>query len=204
MGHPAGAMPARLLSSIAACALGALALGACGEASDGAGDVAPASIRAAAPAPPAIDRDAPAALRANAADANTLAGSGTKDLDARLARLQGHPVVVNQWASWCGPCRAEFPYLARAVARHGARVAFLGIDALDSRDNATQFIGERPPGFASIFDPDGDATRSLGGGRGAPTTFFLAADGRTVHTKIGGYASAGALEADIRRYALGA
>jgi cytochrome c biogenesis protein CcmG/thiol:disulfide interchange protein DsbE len=145
---------------------------------------------------------APAALRANAADADTLAGEGEDALKARLAKLEGHPVVVNIWASWCGPCRAEFPFFADAVAEHGDKVAFLGIDFSDDRDSANRFLKEIPPGFASIYDPDGAATRSLGGGRVAPTTFFIGPDGKRVYTKLGGYADAEALEADIRRYAL--
>ena len=194
----------RSLLAAAACATAVLVLGACGGMDDegtSAADVAPSSVRAAPPAPK-LPAGAPAALRANAADANRLAGEGTAALKARLAKLSGHPVVVNQWASWCGPCRAEFPYFARAVERHGARVAFVGIDALDGRGAAERFLAEQPPGFASIFDPDGDATRSIGGGRGAPMTVFIDAGGRTVHRKFGAYRDAAALEADIRRYAL--
>lgn len=144
------------------------------------------------------------ALARNRADANTLAGEGTGALEARLAALRGHPVVVNQWASWCGPCRFEFPFFAAAVEKHGARVAFVGLDSSDGRDAAQRFIDEQPPGFASIFDGDGDAAREIGGGRVMPTTLFIGRDGRTVHKKLGGYAKAADLDADIRRYALGA
>lgn len=145
---------------------------------------------------------APAALRANAADANTLTGEGEDALHARLDKLHGHPVVVNVWASWCGPCRAEFPFFADAVVEHGDEVAFVGIDFDDDRESAGRFLREVPPGFASVFDPAGDAARSLGGGRAMPTTFFLDRDGEVAHTKLGGYPDAAALEDDIRRYAL--
>ncbi len=146
--------------------------------------------------------ESPAPLRANVADADTLAGEGLAGLKARLAKLKGHPVVVNQWASWCGPCRAEFPFFADAVLAHGDEVAFLGIDTTDDRDAANMFLKQIPPGFASIYDPKGEAARSLGGGRIMPTTFFIDRNGKRVYTKLGGYPDAKALEADIRRYAL--
>lgn len=110
---------------------------------------------------------------------------------------------MNLWASWCGPCRHEFPFFAAAVKRHGARVAFLGIDVMDDRDGAEAFVEDEPPGFPSIYDGDGRAADSLAGGRRAmPTTFFLDRDGKVVHTKLGGYANAAQLDADIRRHAL--
>jgi cytochrome c biogenesis protein CcmG/thiol:disulfide interchange protein DsbE len=181
--------------------LSALVLASCGG--DGAGTGGVTATTSAAGRQVASKRlaAAPTALRANAADADTLAGEGTGDLEARLAKLKGHPVVVNQWASWCGPCRHEFPFFADAVVEHGAEVAFLGIDFTDARDEANAFLREVPPGFASIYDPKGDAARSLGGGRVAPTTFFIGRDGKRAYTKLGGYADAAALEADIRRYA---
>ncbi len=193
----------RPLLPLAVCALAGFGLAACGDSGQSvvATDDGPASVQA-APRAPKLPEGTPAVLRANSADANTIAGSGTDALRERLAKLRGHPVVVNQWASWCGPCREELPFFARAVERYGDRVAFVGIDLLDSRGAAEEFLADRPPGFASVFDPDGAATRSLGGGRGAPTTFYLGPDGRRVHTKIGGYPDADALFEDIRRYAL--
>ena len=143
-----------------------------------------------------------AALVRNAADADRIVGAGRAALEKRMESLKGHPVVVNQWASWCGPCRDEFPFFARAVRRHGDRVAFLGVDYLDSRDAAQAFLDELPPGFPSIFDKDGKASRAIGGGGVMPTTLFIGPDGRLRHRKLGGYASAAELEADIRRYAL--
>jgi cytochrome c biogenesis protein CcmG, thiol:disulfide interchange protein DsbE len=143
------------------------------------------------------------ALERNAADANRLAGAGVVALKRRLASLKGHPIVVNQWASWCGPCRLEFAFFAAAVRRHRGAVAFVGVDYLDSREAAEAFLAEQPPGFASIYDRDGKASRAIGGGRVMPTTLFIGPDGRPRHTKLGGYASASELDADIRRYALG-
>jgi cytochrome c biogenesis protein CcmG/thiol:disulfide interchange protein DsbE len=190
--------------AVAVMAVAVAPLAACGGAGAGttAGTSATTHDAAAAKATAArrLAR-APAALRANVADADTLAGEGADALRARLARLRGHPVVVNQWASWCGPCRAEFPLFADATLRHGAAIAFVGVDFTDDRDAANEFLRESPPGFASVYDPKGEAARSLGGGRIAPTTFFIARDGRRVYTKLGGYADATTLEADIRRYA---
>jgi len=199
-------MPLRRVTSVLAVALAAGALAACG-ASEGDGDA-----RAGTATTSAADRSArtaklaaaPAALRDNAEGADTLSGEGEDALHARLDKLHGHPVVVNVWASWCGPCRAEFPFFADAVVEHGDKVAFVGIDFEDDRESADRFLDEIPPGFASIFDPQGDATRSLGGGRVMPTTFFLDRDGEVAYTKFGGYPDAAALEADIRRHALGA
>ncbi|HWI06979.1 MAG TPA: TlpA disulfide reductase family protein [Solirubrobacteraceae bacterium] len=185
-----------LLWLLAAAALvGGLA--ACGGSDDAA------EGPAAAPARPATTAAAPgSALARNAAGADRIVGSGRAALERRMAALEGHPVVVNQWASWCGPCRHEFPFFARAVERHGDRIAFLGIDYMDGRDAAQALLEERPPGFPSIFDRDGSAARAAGGGRAMPTTLFVGPDGKLRYSKLGGYATAADLEADIRRYAL--
>jgi thiol-disulfide isomerase/thioredoxin len=189
--------PALLILAVTALVCG---LSACGDGDgDGARRPGTSTVITMSDAT-AVPRSA---LERNAADANRLAGAGVVALERRLASLKGHPVVVNQWASWCGPCRVEFAFFAAAVRRHREAVAFVGVDYLDSRDDAQAFLDEQPPGFASIYDPDGKASRTIGGGRVMPTTLFIGPDGRTRHTKLGGYADAGELDADIRRYALG-
>jgi len=192
---------ARLI--LAAAAL-AWALVACGDG-ETAGAPAPMTGAQASEAATATTTSEPAsALERNAAGANRLVGEGAGDLKARLASLRGHPVVVNQWASWCGPCRFEFPFFAAAVRRHGATVAFVGVDYMDTRDAAQGFLEEQPPGFPSIYDGEGRAARAIGGGRAMPTTLFIGPDGRIRHAKLGGYAKASELDADIRRHLLGA
>lgn len=111
-------------------------------------------------------------------------------------------MVVNQWASWCTSCRAEFPFFREAVERFGDRVAFVGLDSQDERSAAEEFLVEFPVGFPSVFDPDASVAASLGGARSWPTTFFFDEGGEQVHTKIGAYATQELLEADIERYAL--
>lgn len=198
------ALTSRKLAGAAAAAAAAVALAGCG----GGGEVNPAASEIEPAAPPVSKATAarrlaraPAALRANAADANRLAGEGADGLKARLAKLRGHPVVINVWASWCGPCREEFPYFAHAVRAHGHEVAFIGVDLSDNRGAAEKFLRKSPPGFASIFDPKSEAGRMLGAGRALPTTYFIGRDGKQLNRKIGAYSDADALQDAVRRHA---
>jgi thiol-disulfide isomerase/thioredoxin len=120
----------------------------------------------------------------------------------QLSELRGRPVVVNQWASWCPPCRNEFPWFARLARRYDRRVAFLGVASLDTRPKALAFLRRHPTPFPHFFDPDGKIGPLFYGGRVFPSTAFYRADGdfSTVHK--GAYRSEAALERDIRRYAL--
>ncbi|MGZ8580790.1 MAG: TlpA family protein disulfide reductase [Actinomycetota bacterium] len=108
-----------------------------------------------------------------------------------LDELQGTPVVVNLWASWCEPCKREMPMLSRAAADH-PDVQFLGVDTLDSREGAEAFIAEYSVPFPSLFDPDG-AIRTELGSFGLPVTVFFDADGNEA-AKVDGELSQSALD----------
>lgn len=101
-----------------------------------------------------------------------------QDLLGQLAG-QGVPVVVNIWASWCGPCRVESPNLVEAARRHGREVQFLGVDILDQRRPAQAFIQEEGYPYPSVFDPTGEIRDRLGY-IGQPITIFYDATGRKV------------------------
>ncbi len=132
-----------------------------------------------------------------------LLDGGRKAFEAKLASLRGTPVVVNQWASWCGPCRTEFPHFREQARDRRGEVAFLGVDAMDSRDAAARFLEEQPTGFEHFYDPDAKIARSFGGGRVWPATAFYDAEGEMIYLKQGTYATEQDLAEDIDRYALG-
>ena len=99
--------------------------------------------------------------------------------DRLLTQLHGTPVVVNIWAAWCGPCKAEAPLLESASTTYGDRVQFLGVDILDSLDGARTFIAEHGIAYPSLFDPTGAIRDSLGV-FGQPGTLFYDANGKMV------------------------
>lgn len=182
--------------SIAAAAL--VAAG-CGSDGDGGGGESAASGTTAesAQTPPPKEKGVPKALSANRAQANEILDEGT--LDQKLAELKGYPIVVNQWASWCEPCRAELPFFADAANSAAGEVAFLGIDMQDNLDSAEEFLTEVPIPFPSVFDPTAAAIGSLGGGIVSPTTVFIDEKGEIVEVFQGAYATRDQLEADIER-----
>ena len=173
-----------------------LLLGACGSSSGGDyGGTAPDYTAALAGSPKPL-----AALHDQA---NQLLGGGTDAFGQRMAGLRGFPVVVNKWASWCGPCRAEFPMIQQATAKFGKEVAFLGVNSEDSDDAAKTFLGEYPVPYPSYTDPDQQIAEQLKATLGFPSTAFYDRAGKQVYLRQGGYASEADLVADIRRYALG-
>lgn len=194
--------PKRVLLAVAAVALlGLLAVGLVelsGSRSEGAG---PAHLRLAgvhaelAGSPPPL-----AALHEQASE---ILGGGLPALHRRLASLRGEPIVINKWASWCQPCRAEFGIFQRVAVARGREVAFLGIDSSDSRSKAGAFLREYPLSYPSYFDPSGQLGEAIADSGFTPVTVFYNRKGR-LFIYQGPFASAQKLERDIERYALDA
>lgn len=144
----------------------------------------------------------PAPLAALHRQANELLPGGVDAYEARIAALRGYPAVVNVWASWCGPCRFEFPHFQRAAADYGKRVAFLGIDTQDSDDAASTFLEEAPVPYPSYTDPGKEIGDAVGATLGLPDTAFYDRRGKLVYLKQGPYDDEAELRADIERFAL--
>ncbi len=144
----------------------------------------------------------PAAVRALYADGDALRHLQGDEFVAMIRRLRGHPVVINKWASWCGPCRREFPMLRRLSVKYADRVAFVGLNAGDSRRAARAFLRENPTQFPHVRDPDEQIARALRADGVFPTTIFLDRDANIVTVTRGPFASQAQLEQSIRRFAL--
>ncbi len=194
-----GRMRRTLLALVALLALAAVVAVGLTQADEGAESSGPS---------PAFDlerarRDlagAPVPLASLHDQANQLLPGGEKAFRARLESLRGHPVVVNKWASWCGPCRAEFPAFQRQATERGKEIAFLGIDSGDTRGEARTFLRDYPVPFPSYEDPDGTIAKRHAPRAYFPTTVFIDERGRTAFIHQGGYASSQALAADIDRH----
>ncbi len=146
---------------------------------------------------------APPQLAALYRHGNRVLGGSTAAFERQIAALKGHPVVVNKWASWCGPCRFEFPIFQRAAAMFGKRVAFVGVNANDNDAAARRFLASSPLPYPSYSDTRLRISSKLGIVQIFPTTVFLDRDGKRQYIHQGVYPSQAALTADIRRYALG-
>lgn len=186
----------RIRSALALALAACLILAACGSSSGGeGGGSAPDYGKALA--------GSPKPLSTLHDQANELLDGGTDAFEQRMTGLRGFPLVVNKWASWCGPCRAEFPFLQKASAKFGKKVAFLGVNSEDSDDAAKTFLGEYPVPYPSYTDPDQQIAAQLKATLGFPSTAFYDRQGEQVYLRQGGYPTEADLFADIKRYALG-
>lgn len=122
---------------------------------------------------PAPSFELPALVTAD--NAQILPGLTTAD-------LKGEPTIVNVWASWCGPCREEMPYLV-SLKEQGVRI--YGINYKDSAANAIRFLSRYGNPFDRIGVDQTGRTSIDWGVYGVPETFIIDADGVIIHKHIG-------------------
>jgi cytochrome c biogenesis protein CcmG, thiol:disulfide interchange protein DsbE len=101
-----------------------------------------------------------------------------------LSGLRGKPVVVNIWASWCGPCQLEAPALAKMARETQSKAQFVGVDILDQRTPARAHVHQYGWTFPSVFDPKG-AIRDGLGFVGQPVTALYDSSGKRVWVQSG-------------------
>ena len=126
---------------------------------------------------------------------------GREEFEAYIEKQRGTPVVVNKWASWCGPCRFEFPFLRSQASKRKGEVVFVGVNAQDNRGDAMKFLEEHPVPFKHFKDPNLEVAASFNGVQAFPTTAFYDSKGELAYLHQGGYASEAQLAEDIDKYA---
>ena len=146
------------------------------------------------------DEPAPSGSVQNAAPARFLDG-GREAFEERIASERGQPVVVNKWASWCGPCRYEFPFFQSQERKRSGDVVFLGVNSNDNRGDAEDFLAEYPVDFPHFEDPQLEVAASFNAVQAFPATAFYDSKGELAYVHQGGYPDEKKLAADIDRYA---
>ncbi len=125
---------------------------------------------------------------ANRLPAPDLSGTTLSGRRFTLAdHLNGKVVLVNVWASWCGPCRQEMPLLARAAATRRSNLLVVGIDERDREAAARSFAAAVGATYPSLFDPDGTLLNSLPlvPRTAVPSSLFIDSKGEVAAVVVG-------------------
>jgi cytochrome c biogenesis protein CcmG/thiol:disulfide interchange protein DsbE len=113
-----------------------------------------------------------------------------------LESLRGKPVILNFWATWCGPCYDEHPTLV-ANARNLPNVQFVGVVFNDDEDKIQRFLAQRGAAYPTLLDANGKTAIAYGVG-GVPETYFINPAG-TIVAKFAGPLSTDELQANLAK-----
>jgi len=170
------------LGAVALTLLVASVLAACGASSDGTRRTTTGGTAEVGEPAPGFDLPA-------------LDGDGR----VRLEDFAGRPVIVNFWASWCVPCRKEFPEFKDAQARYGDDgLEIIGITLMDLPRDARAFAEDQGATWTLADGGQGDRVGRAYGVRAIPQTFFVDRDG-TIFSRYFGNPTADEFEAQIRK-----
>jgi cytochrome c biogenesis protein CcmG/thiol:disulfide interchange protein DsbE len=120
-------------------------------------------------------REVPFMLKGQPAPAFTLPMLDSSQ-QVTLEQFKGRPVVINFWASWCGPCKMEHPVLEWGQREFGEQAQFLGIVFEDTEDNARQFLAQYGASFPQLVDQRSTVAVDYGVA-GVPETYFIDTQG---------------------------
>jgi cytochrome c biogenesis protein CcmG/thiol:disulfide interchange protein DsbE len=126
---------------------------------------------------------------------------GVDAFQKKLEKERGKPIVVNKWASWCGPCRLEFPLFRKQAEKRKGEVVFIGVNSNDNRGDAEEFLKEEPVPFKHFEDPKLEIAATFNAVQAFPSTAFYNSRGELEFVHQGPYTTEKQLSEAIDRYA---
>lgn len=118
---------------------------------------------------------------------NFTLASLTEENEISLEDFRGKGVVLNFWATWCGPCREEMPLFEKTWKKYKDKgVVFVGVDVMDDRENASEFLQEIGITYPNLYDPSGKVSNKYNV-IALPATFFIDKEGKIVAKNYGSF-----------------
>jgi len=116
-----------------------------------------------------------------------------------LSDLRGKLVLINFWASWCGPCRQEMPYIQQIYNEWQAKgMVLLAINIGESPSQVEEFMQSQGLSFPVLLDTEGKVAGQYGI-RAIPTSFFIDRDGIIQDMKVGAFQSTAEIESSLSK-----